>query len=422
MISLDEVLRLADGGNLELRRAGAGTRVAEGRAREAKLKWLPELQASAGFSTTDGRVQGSFGDFRDVQFQSTEPFGRMSYELNPAEVLFRARAADRRAAQAQAHTHAVRSTTLTQAALGYYDLLFARAALAVALRARDDGRELARIAELLVRRGSGRGDEVQRARAELARTQQHVVGAQHRLTTTSIRLAGLLDLNPAVQLIPAESAPTEVTLVKATDDVAALVQRALRARPEPRQAKDRLSALRADRHAAIARLASPTLQAYYQEGATGTNTGDLNGLTQYGVVASWTLSVSQLARVDTAGEREREARLSSHELEQRVASQVASAAAAVKAARERIEPAQKALRAADEAERIVRARFQHGRSLAIEVIDAQKLAEQARLDSAQAVVGYDQAQLRLRSALGEVQPADLVAGSSEAADAKPDTG
>ncbi len=415
LIGLDEVLELAGSDNIDLRRAGATHRIAEGRASEAKLAWVPELEASAGFSKTDGQVQGSFGAFRDVNFQTTEPFGRLAYELNPAEVLFRVRAADDRAAQAEAHTHAVRNTTLTRAAIAYYDLVFARAARAVAVQARNDGGELVRIADLLVHQGSGRGDDVQRARAELAGAQQRVASAQNRLETASIRLAVMLDLDPTVQLSPAESAPAKVTLVQDAGNVGALVQRALHARPEPRQAQNLLSALRADRRAAIARLASPTLQAYYQEGATGTTYNDLNGLSQYGVVASWTLSASQLAGVGTARAREREARLATRALEQRVASQVAGAAAAVKAAQARIEPAQQALHAANETARIVRVRFEHGRSLAIEVIDAQKLAEQARLDSIEAVVDYDQAQLKLRSALGEVEAVDLGAAASRKA-------
>jgi outer membrane protein len=408
-IDLVEVLSLADRQSLEGRRAGARARIAEGEAAEARLAWIPELAASAGIGRTEGQVQGSFGDFRDVDFRTAAPFGRLTLGLNPAEAWLGTSAANRRAGSARAQEEAVRRLVLVRAAELYYELLAEKAGVEVSRLAVQDARDLLRITEVLLRQGLGRGDDTERARAELANAEQRLLEAERRFRRASINLAAALDLDPSVALDPREDTVQERTLVSPDGDPGPLIERALAARPEIAAAREGLEALRSDRAGDIARLAAPRVEAFYQEGATGERYIELSELRRSGVSATWTLSVGGLRRVRTSTVRAEEAALALRQAEQEVRTDVAAAAVDLRAAAARTAKAREAREAAEAALRIGQVRLRNGTALAIEVLQAEQALEQARLSEIAALVDYNQAQVRLRSQVGPLAPADLVA-------------
>lgn len=408
-IDLLEALRLAERQNLEGRRADARTRIAAGEAREAFLEWIPALTASAGRGRTEGQVQGSFGDFQNVDFRTVAPFGRLALGFNPAENWFGASAATRRAESAGEQERAVRRLVLVRTSELYHVLLRERAAVSISRMAVQDARDLLRIAEVLLRQGMGRGDDAERARAELANAEQRLIEARRRFHQASINLATALNLDPAVLLVPAEGTVVTRTLVPLEEGFASILERAMEARPEIAAARHLLSARRSDRAGVIAALASPRLELFYQEGSTGESYDDLSGLTRYGATATWTVSLSGMRRVRTAADRLEESALGLEQAEQEVRADVLAAWVDARTSADRIEKAHQARLAAEATLRISQVRFRNGTSLAIEVLQAEQVLEQARLSEIAALVDYNQAQVRLRAQAGAVAPADLAA-------------
>jgi outer membrane protein TolC len=407
LIDLVEALALAERQSLEGRRAGARTRIAEGEVAEARLGWIPELTASAGIGRTNGQVQGSFGDFRDVDFRTAAPFGRLALGLNPAEAWLGAAAAGRRAGSARAQEEAVRRLVLVRAAELYYELLEEKAGVEISRLAVQDARDLLRITEVLLRQGLGRGDDAERARVELANAEQRLLQAERRVRRASINLAAALDLDPSVMLSPREDAVEERTLVSPDDDPGPLLERALASRPEIAGAREALEAERSDRAGEIARVAAPRIETFYQDGSTGERFDDLSGLRRYGVSATWTLSVGELRGIRTSSDRIEEAALALRQAEQEVRADVERALIDARTAAARTLKAREALEAAEAALRISQVRFRNGAALAIEVLQAEQALEQARLSEVAALVDYNQAQVRLRSQVGPLAPEDL---------------
>lgn len=405
-ISLPEALELAGRDNLDARRAAARTLVARGEAAEARLAWIPALSASAGIGRTDGQVQGSFGDFEDVDFRSAAPFGRLSFGLNPGQTLLGSTASAHRAESVEAQERAVRRLVLVRTAQIYHELVRERASVAVSHRAVQDTSDLLSIAEVLVRQGMGRGDDLERARAELAGAQQRLLSAERRFHRASINLAAALDLDPTVMLVPKEEA-REATLLPPDETLGSLQRLASDSRPEITAAQRLAEARRAERGGDIALLASPTIEAFYQSGATGEGYEELDGLTRSGVSATWTISAASFRRVRTASAQVEDALLALEQVEQAVRADVAAAWADVRAAEASIGKARQAREAAEAALRISQVRFRNGTSLAIEVLQAQQALELARLSEVAAVVDYNQAQVELRAQMGPVSPADL---------------
>ena len=408
-ISLAEALTLADGQSLEVRRAGVQTQAARGEEREAVLGWVPSLSASAGISATDGQVQGSFGDFRDVDFRSAAPYGFLRLALNPAETWFSSATASRRAESVADQERAVRRLVLIRVAELYYDLVRQSENRRIARLGVEDSGDLFRIADVLLRQGTGRGDDAERARAQLATAEQRLLDAERRVFVASVNLATALDLDPTIVLDPTPEGAQEQTLVAGEPDEKSILKRALESRPEVAAARRLLEAVRSQRSADVARLAAPTVEAFYRQGATGETYADLSGLRSYGIAASWNISARGFARVRTTATREEEARLAVAQAEQAVRADVLGAWSEVLVGGSRLEKAREARQAAESTLRISQVRYRNGTSPAIETLLAEQQLDQARLSEVAAVVDYNVAQVRLRTQLPPVAPGDLSA-------------
>jgi len=355
-------------------------------------------------------VQGSFGDFRDVDFTSAAPAVALRLSLNPGDAWFTSSAAGRRAEVAADQEQAVRRLVLIRVAELYYDLVRRHENRRVVRQGVEDSRDLYRIAEVLLRQGTGRGDDAERARAQLAIAEQRMLDAERRAFVASVNLATALDLDPTIALDPA--ADGAQTLLVGEVDAESILTRALEARPEVAAARRQLDAARAERSGNVARLAAPAVEAFYREGATGETYSDLSGLRTYGVAVTWNLSARGIARVRTADARVEEARLAVAQTEQAVRADVLGAWSEVQVAALRLDKSSEARAAAESALRISQVRYRNGTSPAIETLLAEQQVDQARLEQVAAVVDYNVAQVRLRAQLGPVTPGDLSAPPS----------
>lgn len=405
-MTLRDALELADRQNLDDRRAGARSGIARQEVRESKRAWIPSLVGSAGIAQTTGQVQGSFGDLKDVDFTSLAPFTRFGIGLNPAETWFGNAAASARAASAQADEQSVRRLVLVRVSQLYHQLVREQSSVTVTREAVQNAQDLVRITDVLLRQGTGRGDDLERARTELANTELRLIEAERRRQVASIDLASALDVDPLETLVPVDDLAATVN-VAPPPDVALLVQQAFEARPEVAAARRQLDARRAERSAAVVRVAAPTLEAFIQQGLSGDRIGDVASLRRYGVGATWTVSATGLARVRTAAQRIDDASLAVAQAEQGVRVDVVSAWTDVQAAMARLDRVRQARAAADATLRISQVRFRNGTSLAIEVLQAQQTLESVRLAEVAAAVDADQARVRLRAQIGPITPADV---------------
>jgi len=406
-ISLREALSLAERQNLDDRRAATRTHIAQLELRESRLGWIPALGGSAAFGHTSGRVQGSFGDFRDVAFSSVTPFSRFAFGLNPAATWFENGAASHRAAGAEANEESVRRFVLVRVSELYHALAREQANVIVAREAVQNAQDLGRITEVLLRQGVGRGDDAERARTELASTEQRLIEVERRRQLASINLAAALDLDPLDTLVPADDSATSLAMMQPEREPSALVRQALNARPEIVAARQQLEARRRDRSAAVGRVAGPTLEAFYQEGLTGDQVGDLAPLRRSGVAVTWNISAGGVERIHTAAQLIEEASLALAQAEQAVRADVVGAWTNLQAALARLDRARQARTSADATLRISQVRFRNGTSLALEVLQAEQALESVRLAEVAALTDVAQAQVRLRAELGPVTPADL---------------
>ena len=122
--------------------------------------------------------------------------------------------------------------------------------------------------------------------------------------------------------------------------------------------------------------------------------------------AGWRLSLSTLGDLKTAKAREQEALVRYERVLDEVRAETVAATQAARAYNHLIEFAGQQVASAEEALRLSQANLQAGTMTTLDVLQSQDAATQARLRFAEAVVRYNQAQVRLLAALGllEISP------------------
>ncbi|MBI2375705.1 MAG: TolC family protein [Deltaproteobacteria bacterium] len=392
-IGLDEVRGLVER-SFEVRRARARASVGSGQATEAVWRIFPTVSGQLGLTRVDGATQSSStGELDSALYTTASPYARLSYGANAAEAIYGAISAARRESALEKGVESARRLFSERTADQFYDLVQAHENVRVAELAVREAAELLRIAEVLDRQGQARGDDAARARSELAGAEQNHLRAVRTHHQASIRLATSVDLEPSELLIPRSETKERDGAQEESEE--SLLARALAERPEIAEAQARSRATDAERGAAWAGLVAPTLELYYQEGGLGLDYTALEHRRTYGALVTWNLSGVAVAKIGTSGARIEETELDVEQAKRNVAAEVTSAFDDFRLARARLEPAARTLESAEETLRISNVRFKNGSAILLEVIQAQRAVELARLSRVSAVVEHDRARTRL---------------------------
>jgi len=400
-ISFDEVLEVALDQNLDLELARAEQELARARARGTASTLVPTLEFGGSTRQTDGRVQGSFGELRDVRFDTKSAHGALSYRVNLGARILDTLAARKELDAAVYGVLNTRQKLLLRVAELFNDLSLARVGFRIAKERADDSEQFLRIASARQRSGIGLGSDVALARAELAADRQDLIQAREIWETTSVRLAVVLRLDPGIFLVPAQERlePLEVAAPIAGKEA----ERNARHRPDVEAARRRQDAASKRSSSAWWDLAGPELSAELRETYIGDSVDDTGDRTNAGVFLGWTLSLEKFSAILERRAERTSAHLEALRTEERAAGESQRALSTLKASRQRLPLAQNGLEAAQASHRISLAQFKSGTAIALEVFDAADRLAGAQLDLARSIVNYNLSQVRLLAATGVLQ-------------------
>ncbi|MBI4229937.1 MAG: TolC family protein [Planctomycetes bacterium] len=412
-IDLPTALRAAASDNLEIARAVARHREALGRRRRQQGLWIPAPGAGASIGGVDGQIQGSFGDFRDVDYETATVDGTLRWVLNPGEALFDTIAARRAADAQEAATEATRQQVLVATAGAYHNLARAQAE-ALARRERLDlARRKVALARALARGALAPASDAARLEAEALLREQESRGAEQAFREGSTRLAELLHLDPSVTLYPLDREIRERTLVDPVLSLADLVQIRDERNPSIREAGLRVASAAASKKASFWAAWSPTAAVGLLWGGVGETFGGIHDRTVWNVSSGWSLGAWKFAEGGIADARLDLARIAEESVQARTHGALVRAWEASRAAGERARLARDEVAAAEVARRGAGARWEAGLVAEGDVLPAADALALARLHLASAIADFNRAQADLLSHLGEVDETSL-AGPSEA--------
>ena len=406
-IDLPTALRLAGAQNLDVQLARERLREAQAAHDTALYNFFPWLTPGVGYRRHDGRIQDVAGNVFDASKQNYTLGANVEARLELGEAWFKALAAKQLAQAADHGVEAQRQESVFNAALGYFDLVKARATGAVAQDAAriagDYADQLQRGVELgLIFKG-----DALRARGQAERNQLAVQQAREQQRVAAARLAQVLRLDPAVNLLPADNELLPLTLTDTNTALDSLVARALATRPELKQGDAFTAAAQKNRDAATVGPLIPSLgaQAFFGGLGGGRNneSGNFGGNESMALTLGWRLGpggIFDFAREKSATARLNAASLTADKVKDDIIRQVVEAHTRVHSLTSQLATLKRALATAEEAFRLTRERKERGFGVVLENIFAEQDLTRARTDYLGTVAEFNKAQYLLQRASG----------------------
>jgi outer membrane protein TolC len=409
-IDLPTALRLAGANNIDVQIARE--KVAEARAASdsARARFFPWIVPSIVVRRHEENIQAVNGPILDADKQSLSAGLALNAQLDLGETYYQNLVAKQLVRSSEAVLAGRQREVTYRAALGYFDLARARAAVIAAEEAaRISGRHAEQIAVTAEAGLTFQGDAA-RVRAARERAELTLVRVRTDQRIAAARLSEVLRLDPAVELAPVDVDLAPLTLVTPSGDLGGLISRALAARPELDEAAARLEAARTSRRAATHGPLIPTIGAQAAVGGLGGGPGsaslgrDFDLSADYSFGVSWRVGPGGLLdrnRQRETASRERQIELEQEKVRDAIRRQVVEQHARLRSLAAQIDLARKALEAADQTARLSRQRRETGVGAVLEDLQAEDELARARRDYLSTVADYNLAQYALRFAVGE---------------------
>jgi outer membrane protein TolC len=413
IVDLATVLRLAGADNLDVQLARERIEEAKANHISAVAKFLPWVTAGVNYRRHEGRTQAVDGSLLDVEKESTSIGPTITAQVDLGDAVFATLAARQYVTAATAALSAQEQDSAVAAANGYFSLLQAKALVETHREALSTSQTYEQ--QLQAGVGAGvvfRGDLL-RVQTQTERYRIAVIQAQQQQRIASARLAELLHLDPATQLVPRDSELLPLELSGVSASVAAsqadLLTQALTRRPELEQAKAQLQAAREIQKSARYGPLIPSLgaQAFLGEFGGGRDGagGNLGTSRDYFVGLNWRFGPGGLfdfSRTRAAASRVNAAELGVEKVRTGIQRQIVEAQIRIQSAAEQMSASRSSLKNATDTLQLTRGRKQLGVGIVLEDIQAQQELVRARTDLLSAITEYNKAQYELSKALGNL--------------------
>jgi|GEM_PF-666712 len=434
-IDLPAALHLAGMNSPQVLVAQQRVIAATARQQLAAAQALPNLNVGMNYDAHTGALQRASGVILQIQRSSlylgaganavaagTVNIPGLQYNLNVGETYFAYLVSRQQSDRFRAGGAAVRNDVMLQIATAYCDLVKSQGIRAIAVQARDDAAELARIAANYAKIGQGLPADAERAATELGRREAEVFAADAAMIEASARLGQILNLESSVRLQSSEDWVIPRSIVPDPIPLPELIAISLYQRPEVAERRAEVHAAMLELQSARLLLFSPQFIAGYSAGvfggggdvnanATGAaRFGDFGGRNDQDLVLYW--SIRNLGLANKALIKTATARLAATDFERTrklndIRGEVAAAYARTQANAAKLDVRHRAVISSQRGyqEDLTRAKAAEGHP--IEVLDSLRLRAKSQQEYLDTITLYNQAQYELYVAIGQ-PPADLL--------------
>jgi len=410
-IDLGTALRIAAGSHLDILEARARVREAQGSAQSADGYLLPILTAGGTWGRTDGTVQASFGNLGEVKFGSVTALGTVQISANVGQSIYHDLAAHQTAEASAAFELAQVQRTLLEVAQAYLSLVEADATVRINEQFVQETQGLVRYTQAREGQGLGSALDTERARTQAAEAEQRLIVARNERQRRSKALAGPLRLDSSIDLSPVDKDLAPASLVAPGDTLLTWLGRATEHRPETRAYRAGREAAEQEATATRWSVWGPQVTAGYLYGGVGRSPSTVDERENWLLGVGWTLSFGGPGRIEAADARLQQADIQLQRFQDRLLASVSGAYQEFVLSRQRLDPADRELVAAEKALRLARVNFEGGLLPENDLLLAQLAADQARQRKLAAVSRFDQAQLELMAESGIASADTLAAGA-----------
>lgn len=373
-------------------------RASEGRLLQARSQLYPQLGLAGSFSDID-QIRGSSGGGGGAgpsRFSTSVTLNQLLFDfMRTLDSVRQQEALVRASSQA---LNAAESDLVLQVKQAFYSL--AQSARLVQIsegNVANRQRQFA-LADAQLNSGIGQPGDVVRAKTNLADAVISLTDARSNALAARVILARLIGIDPRTPLVP--NASTEEP-AGALPEVNALVDTAMKGRPEILAGRERVAAARFGVSAA-GKTSAPRIGLTASLAGRGSNDPLQSETSTVGVSVTWTFGDGGLAagRTKEARAQEDAARANLIAITQQIVAEVSQAYVDLRNAEQRLDSAQVQLANARELLRISEGRYQGGIGTFLEVTDAQSSLVTASRNVAQAEGDVQRARAALSRAIG----------------------
>ncbi len=413
-IDLETVLKLAADQNLQIAQDQLETRVVKNTFYQNLSNLLPSIYATYDHSRFQGGIQ-IFGNETLTIYQTRiQPQLLTRWTLYPGgTTLFESLAARRRYNASESFLQETYQEQLARAVDAYFQLIATYVQRDDARQSLQEASYQVSVSEARIRAGVGTNLELMRAQNLQAQRERNLIQAENSMLQREQELLNRLNLDRHIHLIPKTIEAVQLVLVPPSTPPELLIQEALVSNPELEGVNAEIKALQADHYAAISAIVpSVTLEANI--GGTGPYIDDLF-LTRQGrfrIEANLleNLGTEVLLNIRRTSLLIKQAKLRRDQVIRDIETNVTNAWLDSSALAKEIQVAEVELATAQEAYRLAVARFEAGVGIQLDVLDAETELSNARFRLADAVVRFDQAQIRLLEAMGKISIPNIMQG------------
>jgi outer membrane protein TolC len=406
-IDLGTALRLADERNLDVAIYYERVAAASAQLAQARLLAVPTIRVGSQYDRHHGTIQETSGAIDDVDRVSQFTGATAWLGVDIANAVFAPLAARQSLDAVRASADANRHQVLVDVAAGYLRLLQARAETRVVDAALERASDLAELTASYAQTGEGLASDAQMAAVQRLTWQQRQVATRENLESAVANVVRLLHLDADVMVEPIEETIPALQLYRGDEPLAPLIERAVTGRPEAEQL-DALHAAAADElKARRYGWFIPGVSLSYGAGEFGGGPGSQIANTDHrddlSVQLYWQfegLGFGRRARIEADEARLREIGLQRDKLHDAIVAEIREALASTQSRREQLPLADTAVERATQAYELNRERIYDKQGLPLEALQAMQALATAELTRIDALVGYDLAQIRLHTALG----------------------
>lgn len=413
-IDLPVVLKLVEAQNLFLQDFTYNAKIANNQFYRSIAEMLPDIQGTYTQSRFQGVVQ-IFGSQTIPVYQTRiVPQATAVWLVNPGgKDVFTALAAKQRARGAKFQLNQTLQEQLAQATIEYYELIAAGVDVANSRANIQEVQSQVALNNARLKAGVGTKLDLERAKTQLIEREQGLIINENDLAKAQQNLLNRLNLDPDVALIPPQVKAQAHILIPLTTNTAQLVNKAVVNNPSLKVIEQEVRALGYERKAVLSGVVpSVTLQAYIN--GTGPEISKL-GLGRFGGIF---VQANLLDKLGTAIPLDyRTKRLQYDQQKIRLAEQVRAIQTAVinnfldsRAGAQSIFTAQEQLNVAEESYRLAFGRYKAGLGINVDVLTAQNDLALARGLVVRAIFDFNEAQVRLLQAIGEVSTPHILNG------------
>lgn len=406
-IDLATALRLAGAQNVEVKLAAERATLAQAEHTLAQQQFFPWITVGTGFRGHQENIQAVDGAILDVEKSAIDFGGAVKAQLDLGEAYFKTLSTRQLVKAAQFASEAQEQDATLAAALGYFDLVRAQAYVGVAAEAVRISTDYESQVRRAVDAGIAFAGDAYRIQTQMELNRLTYRQALETRRVAAARLAQVLQLDPAVNLLPEESAPAPLRLIVTNDPLNTFVERALADRPEFHMSAAQREAARRARDGAKYGPLVPTLSGQYAygglAGGRGNEIANFNDSSDYGVGLSWRIGPGGLfdrGRIAASESRLRTTELEAQQLREEVVRQVVESHTRVRSLSDQMGMAQRALEAAQKTLELSKDRKEFGVGAVAETIQSEQELTRARRDYLGTVAEYNKAQFTLRRAIG----------------------